>query len=192
MARAKQVQVDATGFAGRLSTADDTTQKALATLDGIAFPSESVVAEWVPDNGGPNEVFISGTDAFVYEIVSGKGVVLNLELPENVDLAVNPVLEILYAVSATGGAGGTVAFALDAKYVAAGTENLNKVDDEALTSTPTVTNTLSRLHRLTFTLDRTKLAAGDGMTFHLQRTGGTFDGDIGIFRNAKFRFTGTT
>jgi hypothetical protein len=150
--------------------------------------------EWVPDASSPAEVIVSGTDVKVWELDNTKGVLLNFELPDDIDLAtIDPVLEIVLVTSQEddGATNGTATFTLDGRYVA-DAELFNKaLDESALTpdgGQPTIIDTLTQRNSIAFTLARAKMAAGDAVTFQLTKTGGTFAGKVGVLRNAKLTY----
>ncbi len=176
----------ASGNAGLLSGADK------AKLDGLtSTPPTSADIDFAPDASGPPEVIIFGTDVKVYELDSGDGVLLNFELPDGIDLTtVDPVVVVNVATSQEddGATNGTVLFQLTTRYVADG-ELLDKVIDETLTpdgAQPTIIDTLTIQQQITFTLDRTKIAVDDVLTFQFENLGGgTYLGKVGVIRTAK-------
>jgi hypothetical protein len=144
---------------------------------------------WAPDpDTDPSEANSGNFLVFLFPEGATKAVVTDYPLDSTVDLTTtDPVLIIKFAVTTPGTGGGDVRLVLEATYVAVG-ELTTKAVDETLTNDVTVTNTQDLMHTTSFTLDRTLMAAGDSVSFLLERQGGnvndTYDGEIGIIEHS--------
>lgn len=121
------------------------------------------------------------------------GVASSFLVPRNMDLTVDPILQVPFVVTQAGGGGnGNVRMRLTVRYIAVG-ELTTKAADETLLQTVAVINTLNQMHLMTFTLDSALMAAGDVINLHLERLGtdvlDTYTGRIGIVEHGRFDFT---
>lgn len=160
-------------------------------LDNIVGRLTQELGLWLTGPNSPSRVFMAGTDVQPFELDSGKDIQLSFELSDSIDLSVDPVLPVLFTPTVVGTGDGTIALRLTVRYVAPGTENLDKVVDETLDVTPTVTNVFGRLHTVDITLDKAKMAVGDCITMTMVNLGtGSYDGTVGIIRNQKIVYGG--
>ena len=152
---------------------------------------ESVELSWDAGSSTPSQVWPAGTSKRVWELDSGKELLLNFRLPQHIDLAtVNPMIKIPFIVTVTGAGNNPVNLQLTNRYIATG-ELATKTADETKTPSPTVTDTQYRQHEVEVTLDRTKMAAGDKVTVGFTNLGtGAYSGKIGIDPKAQFFFRG--
>jgi hypothetical protein len=139
-------------------------------------------------------VFSNQIPTFELPDGSTKGVVGDLETPRNIDLTVDPQIQFQFVVLVTGAADANVRMSLTVRNIAVG-ELTTKAADQTLLQTVAVINTANRVHLMTFTLDRTLIAAGDRLSYHLERLGtdgaDTFTGTIGIMEWQRFDFKRT-
>ncbi len=144
--------------------------------------------DWDAGTGNPSTV--TSGDFSVFELRDGviDGVLGDYRIQSTVDLStVNPTLTICFVPTVTGAGNANVRFQLTMRYVTVG-ELTTKTADEILLETVAVIDTADEMHIVTFTLDRTKMAANDTTSFDLVRLGGdaadTYTGRIGIIEHA--------
>jgi len=158
---------------------------------GNANTSQNVY--WSTDSAGnTNSVYTSEVRVWEMQDTQTRGVAASFEIPRNMDLTVNPILNVPF-ICTVAAANGNVRMSLTARYIAAG-ELTTKAADETLLQTVAVVGTVNQNQTImTFTLNASLMAAGDIINILLQRLGGdaadTFTGRIGLVENARFDFT---
>jgi hypothetical protein len=141
----------------------------------------------------PSLVFSNLVPTFELPDAVTTGTVSDLETPRNIDLTtVDPIVRIQFVVSLAGAADADVRLRLTVRNIAV-SELTTKAADQTILSTVAVVNTVNRVHETTFTVDRTLIAAGDRLSYHLERLGtdgaDTFTGRIGIMEWQRYDYT---
>lgn len=149
--------------------------------------------DWDAVAGGESPAEVELGDMVSFEFRDGfeESTTGNMQVPLAIDLTINPVLVIQFGVTKAGDASQAVQLRLNIKYIAEG-ELATKANDESLLHTVDITNTLEAIHTEEFTLDRTKIAVNDRISFRLTRLDNadpdTFTGDIAIIELGRFDF----
>lgn len=143
------------------------------------------------DATSPVEVIQSNILVFELSDSLTSGVIASIKLPKGLNLNVNPVVNYAFTITLAGSGNANVRLQLEATYIA-DTELTSIAVAETFLVTVPVVNQLRRLHQITFTLDRTLIAANDRVRLHLSRLGGdaadTYTGDIGILESGRFDY----
>lgn len=156
-----------------------------------SLPGSADMFDWDASPSKPPPEVESG-DILTFEFQKGgpiRAVIGAIQYPVNRAPVVNPQLIVPFIVTTTGAGNGNVLWRLHVKYIAVG-ELSTKADDETLDIAAPVVNTLNRFHQTFFTLDRTKIAVNDYVSFSLERqhglAGDTFTGRVGATEIAQF------
>ena len=164
-----------------------TWRKAVLVEDGAAVNSRFV--DWDVDIVGATPAQVAVGDMLAFELPNNqtRAVISNFEVANDVDLTVNPTLNVQFVVSDEGTGAGDVRFEMDVRYIDVG-EQADKTIDETLTVDKTVVNTEDQLQEVSFTFNASLIANGDRVSLRLKRLGGdandTFDGDIAILETS--------
>jgi len=145
--------------------------------------------DWDAGAGGASIVISGNFSTFEMTDANEKDVVGDFHIQSTIDLStVNPALKVCFVTIGAGSSNANVRLKLEVTYIAVG-ELTTKTIDETLLITKAVINTVHQMHVVTFTLDRTKMALDDSVSFRLVRLGNDaadiFTGRIGIIEHAE-------
>lgn len=160
---------------------------------GLGGVTPSTIIDFVAGTSAPSISVITIDDLATFEFDDGdstKNIIAEFTVPDGIDLSTNPVLLMKFTVLATGAGNANADLDLQATYIADG-EQTDKAVDETISQSVAVTDVLEQQHEVTFTLDRTLIAASDAIKLRLLRLGGSdaYSGDIGVYDRAQLQFT---
>ncbi len=165
-----------------------TTEDVPSLASGIDSSTEIVVRAGPAT--GPSQVTVGDVEAFELPDGGSKDVVVDFQLPIEVDLITdNPTVTFRYVVTIAGGGNADVDFNLFTKYIGV-TEQVDKADDESLSISAATINIVDEVHSVTFNLNKSLIADDDRITLRLERAGAAdaFSGAVAVLQNARFDF----
>lgn len=126
---------------------------------------------------------ISGTGIIKFVAGSIRRSAIRFEIPHDMDMSVNPKMDIHFVPHSNESAGSTACFVFDMRYISSG-EQIGKAPDESITETVLVPSTKHMECTQDFTLNSSLMTSGDGVSAIIMRSGtattDTRNGNISI------------